>query len=531
MTRCIALVVFAFAVLRAADAQPDIAFTDVTDQVGLAQPLERWRVAHAAAWGDADGDGRPDLYLGAFADRPLYSSRNAPIPNPLFLNGLGGFVLSPQLSVRLAGRHARTTMALFVDLDNDGDLDLFAGNNVQNRRDCESALFENLGAGRFREVTSNPPPWPAGWSVRNASALDFNSDGLLDLILTDGSYARQDRGTGRLLVLENRGQWRFEEVSARYGLPAGGTAGLGMAVGDVNNDGVFDIFVANDNRLFVSRPDGRYAACPSDLFPARRGEALPCGAAFGDLNGDDRLDLVLTIHAEPGEFYVYLNKGVRDGMPELAEVTRGRFPRKSPITGLPVKAAQVSLADMDNDGRRDIFIAVTWRSDNGAVQPLILRNEGNTPEGVPRFRIPLLERCLGYYAPAPVADYDRDGRQDIFLPSWFDELPNCLFRNTTDGGHWLTVRVRGRGPGLNSMGIGAIVRVYRAGKAGEPEHLLGRHDISVGNGFSSGEEALAHFGLGQEKECDVLIEWQGQRRVVSHAEADQFLTVDVPAAE
>jgi len=523
-----ALIVAAFLAMALSAHAGEIAFEDVTERVGLAAQIKGWRVAHGAAWGDVDGDGRPDLYLAAFADRPLYGRDDAPIPNPLFLNTPKGFVLSPDKSVRLEGERARTTMPLFVDLDNDGDLDLVLGNHAARTRQYQSVVLENTGGGRFRDATVEGRFCPRPWAVRNITALDVSGDGLLDLLFTDGNYRNWRVGTGRLLVLRNKGKWEFEDATADYGLPDKGTAGMGTAVADVNNDGAFDVLVADSNRLFLSDGKGGYRTCRPDVFVRPKGEGHACGAALGDLNGDDLLDVVLTVHDAPGEFYVYLNKGIKDGTPAFELIAEGRFPREGKGTGLPVKAAHVSLCDVDNDGRRDVLIAVVRVAEDGKRQPLVLRNEGNK-DGVPRFDVPPLESCAGYYAPGPVGDYDRDGRLDVFLPTWYEELPCYLFRNVTEGGHWLTVRVKGEGPGLNAMGIGAVVRVYAAGKAGEAEHMIGRHDVSIGNGYSSGEEALAHFGLGEAAACDLVVRW-GERRVVkTNVAADRLVTVEVTA--
>ena len=134
---------------------------------------------------------------------------------------------------------------------------------------------------------------------------------------------------------------------------------------------------------------------------------------------------------------------------------------------------------------------------------------------------------VGYYAAAPTTDFDRDGRIDIFLASWFEHLTNYLFRNVTDAGNWLTVRVDGTGKKLNSMGIGAVVRIYAAGHLGELEHLLGRHDIAIGTGYASGDEAMAHFGLGKTEQCDVEVRWREQRIVHRDLVTNQAVTMYV----
>jgi hypothetical protein len=134
---------------------------------------------------------------------------------------------------------------------------------------------------------------------------------------------------------------------------------------------------------------------------------------------------------------------------------------------------------------------------------------------------------VGYYAAAPTTDFDRDGRIDIFLASWFEHLPNYLFRNVSDSGNWLTVRIDGRKKQFNSMGIGAVVRVYAPGRLGEPKHLLGRHDIAIGTGYASGDEAVAHFGLGKTEQCDVEVKWGKHRLVRLDVSANQAVTVQL----
>ena len=507
-------------------AEATIDFEDVTEQVGLGKLLERWRYGHGAAWGDADGDGRPDLYVGAFADREMYAGDDAPIPNMLLLNRPNGFELSEDKAVRLESKRARSTSALLVDLDNDGDLDLVVSCNVSRGSSFGSVLFENLGGGRFRDVTPEGAPWPHELGLRNVAAIDMNADGLLDLIFTDEGGRR---GGGQLIVLENKGKWGFAMASAKYGFPATGTRGLGLAVGDVNEDGVLDIFVADSNRLFVSGRGGKYHEVqPGTFVKPGRGEPVSCGAAFGDLNGDGLLDLVTTVHGQPSRIHVYLNEAVRDGDPHFVQITTQAgvakdFPSWG-ITKMRVKNAHVALRDIDNDGRTDIILCQIYKDDRGRVQPVVLRNLGNQ-NGVPRFTRPPYESVISYYAPVPVGDYDRDGRVDIFCTPWFEEIPGYLFRNTTKGGHWLTVRVAGKEPRLNTMGVGATVRVYEAGRAGDRKYLIGRQDIAIGTGYACGEEALAHIGLGKAAKCDVEAAWGKQRVRKTGVPADQMVTI------
>jgi enediyne biosynthesis protein E4 len=510
-----------------------IRFRDVTEETGLAPHLAGWTRGHAAAWGDATGNGRPDLYVGAFADRD-FPTAGAPIPNMLFLNSGDGFRLAPGSAARFEGEGGRASMALFADLDNRGELDLLVGMHAGSGP--SGGLFRNRGAGSFEEVAELP--WPARLHMRNVAALDLDQDGLLDLVVVDGRYGGSEQ---RLLALRNLGGHRFEEVGDRYGFPQRGIRGLGTAVGDVNGDGRLDIFVADANRLFLSQPDGTFEEYRPGFFhlDLPGGDDWACGAVLADLTGNGLLDLVVTVHAQahgrepevPGHIFLWVNRGIgADGLPRFENVTREAgldllLPRTG-RTGVMLKAAGLALVDLDHDGRRDILLGMVRQNDQGHLEPVVLRNTG-TVDGVPRFEVPPLESIVGYYAASPVADYDRDGRLDVFMATWFEELESHLFRNVTEAGNYLVVRVEGRGPGLNRMGVGATVRVYRAGRAGDPTHLLGRGDITLGNGYSVGEEALAHFGLGNESRVDLVVRWQGRTETLENAAVNRYMTVTV----
>lgn len=534
--------------------EPAIEFEDVTAAVGLAEHLENWQLAHGAAWGDVTGNDRPDLYIGAFADRPVYGEPGAPLPNMLLLQDEEGFRLSSDEAVRYDTRHqprhrARVSMAMFADLTGNGKLDLLAGTHSGP----ETRLFENRWPESFRDVTPDPDPdgWPdyfdpedrrqrGGFHMRNATAIDLDRDGLLDLIFIDGRYGG---GQQRIVALRNLGDFRFEDVSEEYGFPPDRTRGLGAAIGDVNNNGRLDIFVAHSNRMFISQDDGNYVEYEPGFFSIdglTGGGEMPCGAALADLTGNGLLDLVITLHAParpsepqlPGHVFLYVNRGIDEhGMPRFEHVSEQAgldfvLPRTSKID-LSLRAAQFALVDLDNNGRRDILMGMVQRDEQGRDQPVVLRNTGVDDEGVPQFDTPPLDSILGYYATAPVTDYDRDGRIDIFLATWFHQLNSYLFRNVTDAGNYLIVRVRGEADDLNSMGVGAAVRLYASGHAGDPEHLLSRGDITLANGYSVGDEAMAHFGLGERESCDVVVSWQGREVTMSDVEANQYLSVVV----
>ncbi|MCE9534380.1 MAG: ASPIC/UnbV domain-containing protein [Planctomycetes bacterium] len=99
-------------------------------------------------------------------------------------------------------------------------------------------------------------------------------------------------------------------------------------------------------------------------------------------------------------------------------------------------------------------------------------------------------------------------------------------KNETPGGNWLKVRVEGD-KGVNRMGIGSRIRLYTAGKLGDPAALIGCRDVSVGFGYASGQTAITHFGLGKEETIDVEVILPHGKGTVNQkgVKGNQLLTV------
>ncbi len=527
----------------AAEADNPFAFRDAGKAAGIF-PHVAGIHGHAAAWGDVDGDGWPDLYVGTFHKKDGKA-------NLFFRNREGRFAPDPQPLLAVSGR---ASGSVFADLDNDGDADLFLSNLADTNTDhrgTTSRLFRNDGTGKFEDVSAASGACPPAFRGRSACVLDIDGDGLPDLLLGEGVYYGSPR---RCRLMRNKGGLRFEDVSDAAGLPAG-APGLGVAAGDVNGDGWPDLFLAGPaggNRLLVNDGRGGFREPPGSrktfawTLPGK--EDMPCGACFGDVDGDGRPDLAIGQHFErpwlaPEPVRLYLNRSA-GGDVRFEDVTAA-----AGLTGLPLKGPHVEIQDFDNDGRADLYVSIVTFA-GGRVHPVIFRNEG-VRDGVPRFR----ERALGvndfptaadraekrtgkffekmiaekkilFTAPGPSADYDRDGRLDLFLPSWWPEAPSLLLRNETAGGRWLRVTVAG-GEGVNRDGIGAAVRLYESGRLGEAGALAGFREIAAGYGYSSGQEPVAHFGLGARERVDVEVTLpHGKGKIVRRGvKADQRIRI------
>lgn len=482
----------------AAAGAEGLVFVEQSAAWQLSAPL-RGIMAHAAACGDIDSDGDLDLFVGNFGDRPAerYSAAAGPVPNMLLINHRGSFRPADESVLAL---RARTSGAVFADLDNDGDLDLFVANNSKaTGLRVPNQLYENVG-GRFRNVSAGNGACVL-MGGRSIGVLDFDGDGLLDLLVAGDRWC-----PGRTRLFRNAGALRFEDATAAARLPSD-LPGLGVVACDFNADGWPDIFISQANRLFLAQRDGTYAEAGAEVFqyPAVNQEASPCGAAAADFDRDGDFDLVVVDHAQPARMRLYLNEHAQRGKAVFRDATRAagldyEFPSWTP-EGLHLKHGHVDVADLDNDGWPDIVLAATWRA-GGTSVPFVCRNRG-VIGGQVCFDVPPVEKADAYYCAGPVADFDRDGRLDLFFANWFPQCPSPLFLNRSPRQHWLRVEVQGAS--INRMGVGARVAVYRPGSLGRPEALLGCQEITTGYGYCTGREAAAHFGLASHDRCDLEV--------------------------
>jgi hypothetical protein len=522
-------------------------FRDVGAEAGLFPHLAGIR-GHGVAWGDADGAGWPDLFVATFHDQ---GSR----PGMLFHNDKGTFRLDGQAALRTSGMGSG---ALFVDLANSGRLDLYVSNCAIGKSDIRrlpSYLFRNDGGGRFTDVSKESGACPSLFAGRGLAALDANGDGLLDLVTVERYYGPVEHGPA---LFRNKGNHRFEEIAQAAGLPPR-LSSLAVAVADLNDDGWPDLFFTEgdgNHRLYLNDRKGKFYEAPGSREVFRwQGlgkDDTPAGVAIADVNRDGLPDIVIGHHTKtpwrtPIAVRLYLHRGIKDGVPTFEDVTV-----KAGLEPLTMKAPHVEIQDFDNDGWPDLYLSVVKFKD-GQPYPLIYRNRG-VEDGLPRFRediwgvneFPtqadlalknttdffnqlLKDHRIMYMAAGPSADFDRDGRLDLLLANWWLEDRSLLLRNETPGGHWLDVRVEGTN-GVNRMGIGSKVYVYRAGQLGQPAGLLGYREIAIGYGYCSGQEAVAHFGLGAVERVDLEVVLPHGRGKFTHAgiAVDQRLTLKQP---
>jgi hypothetical protein len=478
-------------------APGQIALLDETEEMGLEEPL-LGLYGHVAAFGQVNDDPFADLVVGTFGDRDPeeYQERGAegPAPDRLLISQ-PGLVLEPDWSNEMG----RTSGAAFADFDGDGDSDLLLVRHAGRDGDfpVPTRLFENVDG----SLQANSEPLPADFRGRTPAVADFDGDGLLDVYVSEDNSGE----TGGLL-LRNDGELRFSDATGGSGLE--GVLSLGATAGHLNDDLLPDL--ATSTAVFVNRggmtfeevtPEG-YQAVPIGE------EDDPAGVAIGDLDRDGATDLVVGQHYRAtvefdSEVAVRIFLGDGAGTPSFTEVTEA-----SGSTPLPTLAPHVDLADIDNDGWPDV---VTTASAGDGKAPAILRNTGNPDLA--------FETSPGlgsdqYWIGAPVADVDHDGRLDLFAVEWEPSLPSLMFMNRGETGHWLEVSVDRPGDG-----IGSVVTVTT-----EQGEVIGREQIWVGGGYSTGVLPYAHFGLGPETSVAVTITLpDGTTEELPQVAADQHI--------
>ena len=219
-------------------------FTDVTEKLGLATP--KVGECRFGIFGDIDNDGDADLFVGVVGG-PSYIYR--------MVDGRYEVLASDKLGVTSA---SEATSACFADFDEDGDLDLYVGNggNLLDKLpapiwDAKNAtanqLFVNNGDGTFVDGTEHAGIGDTGWTLA-VSSVDFDSDGDLDIyVANDFSYD---------VLYENQGDATFVDVTHERGFVHRGSS-MGLATGDIDADGDFDIFISgmeSQSRWIIDQP-------------------------------------------------------------------------------------------------------------------------------------------------------------------------------------------------------------------------------------------------------------------------------------
>ncbi len=360
----------------------DGVLTNVGAAVGLPTTGKEVR---GLSWGDFNGDGYLDL-LGGSNVMPVEQNRSFIWKN----EGGKRFVeVAAEIGLTVPGRISR--QANWIDYDNDGQVDLYASN-----RAGPNQLFHNQG-GVFSQVFAQAGVTDARPTV-GSCWFDYNRDGKLDLFL-----ANQSGATDALWRNDGTG---FTDVAPSLGLAAPGRkpedGGVGCAIGDYDNDGKFDIFVAvyGANLLYRNNGDGSFTEVAKAAGVDDAGHAV--AASWGDYDNDGYLDLFVTSYeGEPGKQtpldLLYHNNG-KGGFDQI--LTRESL--------LNMGDHGVEWVDYNHDGALDLSVMRGYSPVGGHF---LFRNDLAAPAKGRSLSVSVLD-ARGRYtrAGAEVRLYDRAGK-------------------------------------------------------------------------------------------------------------------------
>ena len=360
----------------------DGTFTDVTDKAGVACG-KMGDFGMGAAAGDYDGDGWQDLYVTNYGRNVLFHN-----------NGNGTFAEVTDAAGVAAPNWS--TCAVWFDYDNDQKLDLFVSSFVQysghgtifcgdnrigRRYYCvprvfkprPSYLFHNEGGGKFADVSG--PSGIAGSLGKSfgAVATDVNNDGLMDLFVANDTLAN--------FLFINKGKGKFEEAGLLSGVAYSDSgaprSGMGVDAADFDADGWQDLFVANIDQelfsLYQNQKDLTFVDKPGEIGQATR-LLSGWGLKFFDYDNDGDPDLILA-NGHPDDMVEIQSLKVKYKEPLLMfENENGKYRNVSATSGTAFTkdwpARGLSVGDYDNDGDLDVLII------NNGEAPVLLRNEG-----------------------------------------------------------------------------------------------------------------------------------------------------------
>jgi hypothetical protein len=438
------------------------------------------------AWADVDGDGDPDRFVG-FDGAPARLYRN---------DRIDGFVdVAAELGVAVQ-RSVRTSAWGDFDLDGDADLLLgYAGGTPV------TALYRNDGAAGFTDVATEVGLAVAEGTTRQASWIDYDEDGDLDLFL-----AMRDRANR---LFENRRAAGFADVTDDVGI--GDTRRSVGAVWFDLGDGRLDVLVGNmngDANALLQQTEGGFAPWAGD------GAVQSGGRTLGD-DAEGTVRPCVVDYDDDGDFDLFFANYGPNGL--LERRSDGSFVNVAAERGLATASRYDTCAwgDFDHDGRVDLYVNGTVGGGEHYRDWLMRREGGATFVDVTPPELLGLNASHG----ANWVDFDQDGDLDLALAGSAEDGTHLLLRNLLRpefSSHSLQVRVLdGRGFATRP---GAEVRLYVAGT----DQLLGTRLVDTGSGYDAQSDLPVHFGLPAANPVDVAVTVLagGQRRTAVLRDVD-----------
>lgn len=504
------------------------AFVDVANEIGLdvdhdasGSPTECAESHTGLAFGDYDGDGHVDLYLGNVgSEGKLYRGVPQPGGLPRFEDVTEAAGLSGIDSV---------AMATFVDLEGDGDADLFIGRRGHNR------VLENRripeGVARYEDITADVGLGIEDQRTMGVAFGDYDGDGDLDLYVVNHA---QCFPSGDMEI--RAGDHLYENVDGAFVdrttyVTGFATESVGFSASwiDVDRDADLDLVIINDaiggaigqpNALWRNDGPAPIEGWRFTDVSEQSGIALPgvngMGLALGDLDDDGAVDLAFS-NIGPNHLMLGDGAGGFSDISDSAGIERARLPwGRESITWAS------HLLDHDNDGDLDLYFSGGRIKGELHVPDAMLEQTGPLTFTDVTWTSGLADP--GHGKASALVDLDRDGAWDIVTTNWDGRLAVHHNRSVPPGNHWLGVTLVGAGG--NRDAVGAIVELEVGGATKTCFHT---NRPSLG----AGGETSCLFGLGTTDAVQGLqVQWpDGTSSSVTVPGVDRYLTAVHPDAE
>lgn len=520
------------------------------------------------AIGDINNDGLPDIYLTSNQEQ-----------NKLYLN-LGDFRFKDITdNAHVGGVKPWSTGVTMVDINADGYLDIYVCNSGDiNGENKQNELFINNGDLTFTEKAAEYNLADNGFST-HASFFDYDKDGDLDVYILNNSYQaigsfdlrRNERPNRDLLggdkLMENR-DGKFFDVSEKSGIYGSAIGfGLGVTVGDVNNDGWEDIYVSNDfferDYLYINNKNGTFSERLENEIAATSGASM--GADMADINNDGYNDIfvtdmlpseyqrlkTVTTFEDWNKYQLKVNSGYHHQFTRNTFQLNNQNDSFSEIGRLSgVEASDWSwgalIFDMDNDGLKDLFIAngiykdltnqdyLQYISNEEVIKSIVANNEVDYKrliEIIPSNKVKNhAYKNLGglvfdkyeesglwsesFSNGAAYGDLDNDGDLDLVVNNV--NMKAFVYKNTTaDKGETNYIKLVLKGEHNNTNAVGAKVEILN-------------HNLSLENqparGFQSSMDPRINFGLESNEPIAIKIIWpSGKKTILKDVKVNQTL--------
>jgi len=527
------------------------------------------------AIGDVNNDGLADIYFTGNR-----------VANKLYLNQGDLKFEDVTDAAGVAGTRAWSTGVSMADVNGDGWLDIYVCNSGDIKGDNkQNELFINQGDGTFKDKAQEYGLADKGFST-HAAFFDYDKDGDLDAYLLNNSYRnpvlnpmkdqrpiRDEVGGDKLYRNDGNSFVDVSEEAGIYGSAIG--FGLGVTVGDVNDDNWQDIFISNDfferDYLYINNQDGTFSEVLENSMQTI--SAASMGADMADINNDarpdifvtdmlpepdDRLKQVITFENWDKHQFNYKHGYHYQFSRNMLHVNNGNgtFSELGRLAG--IEATDWSWGalffDMDNDGLKDLFVAngiyqditdrdyldfidsqdakSTIRTDSGTNYRALIDPIPVTP--IPNYAyknmgdLKFENKAEAWGVGTPIhsngsayGDLDNDGDLDLVVSNLNQTAD--IFLNKTEvinpDNHYLKFQLKGKG--ANTKAVGAKVKVFLG------DEILFQEQMPI-RGFQSTVDDRPNFGIGTSNQVErVEVTWpDGSMTVMDQVAADQILTLN-----